>query len=500
MHVLRAAALGSCLLALSASMASAQVDLSIQNGRVTLVATNATVRQVLAEWARVGQTKIVNLERIPGGPLTLQLTDVSEEEALDILLRSVSGYMAAPRSDVVANLSRFDRILVMPTIAAPRTQTAAATPSPVFQQAPIVPPEADDQTEPAGGAAPSVVAPARAPMFQTFTPPQIVAPQPAATNAGQAAPAASEQQASPGAAPAVVGVPRPGMIDPAARAAWPDATAGAGRARTTARRQLTPSIDGVHRRDQRCDRRKHAQAGRAAPWHAPHAEGRAHEPRDRTRPCARRRPSRDRWCARSSSSAGTRSSSSPRAAGRIWPTRNPPRSRARSLSAAFRGSGRGRARGDRRHRRDRRDISQGHGSRDEGGRWRNSPGRASTAKRSTSSCARSWPEPEPAFRVGQSRHSPPSDSSGTRLARSAGLTGAATLASRVLGSRARSGAGGALRRGQRDGRVHRRVPHSQPGARSLRRRRDERRVRAGVHARSSTLHGKAAAGVSATTC
>jgi hypothetical protein len=41
--------------------------LSIHDGRVSIVAKDATVRQILTEWARVGRTKIVNVERIPGG-------------------------------------------------------------------------------------------------------------------------------------------------------------------------------------------------------------------------------------------------------------------------------------------------------------------------------------------------------------------------------------------------------------------------------------------------
>ena len=47
-------------------------------GRSSLVAKDATVRQILAEWARVGQTRIVNGERIAGGPVTLELTNVPE--------------------------------------------------------------------------------------------------------------------------------------------------------------------------------------------------------------------------------------------------------------------------------------------------------------------------------------------------------------------------------------------------------------------------------------
>src|SRR5437016_1865847 len=120
----------TCLL--TASAASADVQVLLNNGRVSIVAKDATVRQILAEWARVGQTKVINVDRIPGGPLTLELSNVPEGQALDVLLRSVSGYMAAPRQTVATNLSVFDRIIVMPTTAAPRP--AAAAQAPAFQQ------------------------------------------------------------------------------------------------------------------------------------------------------------------------------------------------------------------------------------------------------------------------------------------------------------------------------------------------------------------------------
>jgi hypothetical protein len=78
--------------------ASADVRLTMHDGKVSIVAKDATVRQILTEWARVGQTKIVNVERIPGGPTTLELTDVPEAQALEVLLRSLSGYITAPRA------------------------------------------------------------------------------------------------------------------------------------------------------------------------------------------------------------------------------------------------------------------------------------------------------------------------------------------------------------------------------------------------------------------
>jgi hypothetical protein len=94
------------------------VSITLRDGRITLVARDATPRQILAEWAKVGRVSVVNLERIPGGPLSLELKDVSEAQALRTVLRAVAGYMAAPRKVADATLSQFDRIVVMPALAA----------------------------------------------------------------------------------------------------------------------------------------------------------------------------------------------------------------------------------------------------------------------------------------------------------------------------------------------------------------------------------------------
>ena len=124
-------------LLLAAPPAFADVHLTMRDGRVSIVATDATIRQILTEWARVGQTKIVNVERIAGGPITLELNNVTETQALDVLLRSLSGYIAAPRAVETANLSSFDSILIMPASSVARPDVAAAPlpPLPVFQQA-----------------------------------------------------------------------------------------------------------------------------------------------------------------------------------------------------------------------------------------------------------------------------------------------------------------------------------------------------------------------------
>ena len=152
----------------------------MDNGRVTLVAKDVTVRQILTEWARVGQTKIINLERIPGGPVSLELDNVPEAQALDVLLRSVAGYLAAPRPVDAPNLSHFDRIVVMPTSTAPRPAPSSAS-APAFAQpappqfGPQLPVDDQPDDEPAPPMPP--MGPNRGPIFNTPQQPQIVNPQ-----------------------------------------------------------------------------------------------------------------------------------------------------------------------------------------------------------------------------------------------------------------------------------------------------------------------------------
>lgn len=108
------------LASLIAAPASAQqLSLEIRDGLVNLQATNVPVRQVLAEWARVGGTKVVGGERVPGTPLTLSLEGVPEAKALDIVLRGAAGYVAAARAVPGGGSSGYDRILVLATSTPP---------------------------------------------------------------------------------------------------------------------------------------------------------------------------------------------------------------------------------------------------------------------------------------------------------------------------------------------------------------------------------------------
>jgi hypothetical protein len=210
----------------TASMASADVQLTIHDGRVTIVAKDATLRQILAEWARVGQTKISNVDRVPGGPVTLELRDVSEQQALRVLLRSLGGYVTAPRTTMVENASVFDRILVMPVVApAPSTTSAAAPPPPpfaAFQPPQFQPPQfqqpqdddRDDVVPPTGAQQPGN----RGPVF-AFPPPAVVGQplQPAGNQPLPGTPTRGPAASFPGAptTSAPVGVSVPGMIVPA---------------------------------------------------------------------------------------------------------------------------------------------------------------------------------------------------------------------------------------------------------------------------------------------
>ena len=132
------------LLGAGATSAAAQgVTLEFQDGKVRLNAQNVPVSQILSEWSRRGRTTIVNGERVPGPPVTLELQDVSEQQALDIVLRNVSGYLVAARETAIDGASTFDRIYILPTSSRPTT--AASTSAP---QAIQVQDEVDDELPP----------------------------------------------------------------------------------------------------------------------------------------------------------------------------------------------------------------------------------------------------------------------------------------------------------------------------------------------------------------
>ena len=122
------AAIFALLCVPATSARAGDLRLTIANGRVTIVAQDVSLRQILDEWGRVGQTKVVGAERLIGPLVTLELYDVPEGRALESLLRSASGYIAKPRSGTVG-ASLYDRILIMPTSRPPAMSASAPRPS-----------------------------------------------------------------------------------------------------------------------------------------------------------------------------------------------------------------------------------------------------------------------------------------------------------------------------------------------------------------------------------
>lgn len=177
------------LLLLFAAPVHAQQSVKIEfnRGQVTLSAQNAPVRVILAEWARLGGSTVVNADRVAGPPLTLELTGVPERQALDIILRSVAGYMLAPRRAGAAGASAFDRILILPTSTAPRPPAGPApaalgaprplVPQPQLIRPPVEPSDDVAQDDDPGDAEPQVATPR--PVPRVIAPPRPAGlPQP----------------------------------------------------------------------------------------------------------------------------------------------------------------------------------------------------------------------------------------------------------------------------------------------------------------------------------
>jgi hypothetical protein len=146
-----------------------KLDISFANGRVTLVAANVTVSDILAEWARRGGTVIVNGERLGGGPLPVpvQYVNQPEEQVMISLLRKAAGYAFVPcvPSDkpCVSTLARVQILATStPTSGVPFVSTPAVSvqsPPPGFgspedEIPPVTPVQNPGQQTPRPGTAP----------------------------------------------------------------------------------------------------------------------------------------------------------------------------------------------------------------------------------------------------------------------------------------------------------------------------------------------------------
>ena len=93
--------------------ATTELEISFHNGRVTIIADDIPVQKILQAWSEIGQTMFVDTGELRSESIRVDLINVDEIEAIRVLLRQATGYVAAPRSAVPRGQSRFDRIFVM---------------------------------------------------------------------------------------------------------------------------------------------------------------------------------------------------------------------------------------------------------------------------------------------------------------------------------------------------------------------------------------------------
>lgn len=101
-----------------------QVELAFDEGLVTLVARDVTVKQILDEWARRGKTVVVNADLLGQERVSLELDRVVEAKAIDRILQSAAGYVARRRAGTDGP-SDYGLILVLADSDSPAAIAAA---------------------------------------------------------------------------------------------------------------------------------------------------------------------------------------------------------------------------------------------------------------------------------------------------------------------------------------------------------------------------------------
>jgi hypothetical protein len=195
------ALLAACVLNARAARAQG-FQLEFRDGLVTLVAREISIPKILELWSRIGHATVVNGEKLDGLPITLELVDVPERDALAILLRSAGGYILMPRHEGLQGASAFDRVFVvqssrLPISNPPLPQSVQAS----FASSPDAEPDqtaAGSSPEAAGTPSPFANQPARRALQPGVAP---FAPQAGGAPAGM-----------PGAVPS--GTARPGEVLP----------------------------------------------------------------------------------------------------------------------------------------------------------------------------------------------------------------------------------------------------------------------------------------------
>jgi hypothetical protein len=134
MTLKRFAVVAAALLAFAIPMraqSARKLDISFNEGRVTIVAEGVTLSEIFAEWARKGGSRIVNAERLPGTRvMPTEFKDQPEAEVLRTLLREAPGYGAAMRTNAPAGASTVQTVWIL----AVRATTASTSSAPLASQ------------------------------------------------------------------------------------------------------------------------------------------------------------------------------------------------------------------------------------------------------------------------------------------------------------------------------------------------------------------------------
>ena len=135
-NVLAVAALLACATPLLAQQGR-KLEISFNEGLVTLVAENVTLREILAEWARKGGSRIANGDKVTGAAvLPMEFHNQPEATVLLSMLRDLPGYATSMRIAPSASASVVEAVFIQATRSVTSGSSAGApqpTGSPVFE-------------------------------------------------------------------------------------------------------------------------------------------------------------------------------------------------------------------------------------------------------------------------------------------------------------------------------------------------------------------------------
>ncbi|HEY6357922.1 MAG TPA: hypothetical protein VIX35_06735 [Vicinamibacterales bacterium] len=148
-----------------------RLELTFNNGRVTLIAQGVTVRDIMAEWARQCGCVVQGTDRLTGGAaVPMQFEDQPELAVLESLLRSAGGYLLGPRAPGSRGASIYGSVSVFSVsrgIEAPTYTSSAPIAAPLVMggtpddEIPPVTPVANPQTPAQAPARPAAPTPGR---------------------------------------------------------------------------------------------------------------------------------------------------------------------------------------------------------------------------------------------------------------------------------------------------------------------------------------------------